>query len=419
MKRRSFLMFIVCALSAVIMAFSLIGCAVEPRSAADVIPESIGKPEGLWLYRGNVRMRTDGSQAENILSDIQINDVSYSKDDYSVCKSAYLAEEHVVFYIVELSDNARHIVRYDYKNKTTSHVYDISDIAEDDLCIQYSDEYYYVSDSQNERGLLFSSTGELLCDSIYGVLNGDLLHDGINNGLAHYTFTWYKNGKVHSVESKVAGVAFSCRDMVYYNDYCYFLDARLPRVVDAVGGKLSDLNIKADDKSAAVFVEDYYEYGGHLYLLTLHYEDDLHIYRLFDVYGSEARLVYNFGNGSHGGAKMKVNGSMMYFSLPYDGRHVKYFSYNAATDKIKRVFSKDYTKGSSTQSASRTDIKKRVGEYTFYVDSIGYDDQPNMMGTSYTKTCYYLMREHKGKSEIMQYSLNGNGGKFFDDICNF
>ena len=51
--------------------------SVEPRYESEVIPDSLGAPEGLWLYKGNLRSRTDGTEEEALLTSLSVGETEY------------------------------------------------------------------------------------------------------------------------------------------------------------------------------------------------------------------------------------------------------------------------------------------------------------------------------------------------------
>ena len=45
----------------------------EPTTREDVIPETLGEREGLYLYYNNYRSFTDGTQTERLVNDITVD----------------------------------------------------------------------------------------------------------------------------------------------------------------------------------------------------------------------------------------------------------------------------------------------------------------------------------------------------------
>ena len=68
----------------------LAACAVEPRSEIDVIPDTLGTSEGLWLYKGNMRSRTDGMEEEKLLTSLTVGEEEYGAEDFTVVSYKYV-----------------------------------------------------------------------------------------------------------------------------------------------------------------------------------------------------------------------------------------------------------------------------------------------------------------------------------------
>ena len=76
--------------------------SVEPRSVAEVIPASLGEEEGLWLYKGNTRPRTDGTEEETLLTSVTVGETEYGEEDYKIIRYKYVSGTFEIFYILQI-----------------------------------------------------------------------------------------------------------------------------------------------------------------------------------------------------------------------------------------------------------------------------------------------------------------------------
>ena len=399
--------------------------SVEPRSEADVIPESLGTAEGLWLYRGNTRSLSDGTGEETLLTSVTVEETEYGEEDFEIITYKYLRDTYEIFYIISVDGQYR-VYHYNYLTKASS-----------DLCaltpaeraynyqIEVSSSLVFIYNTGTDYGVILSRTAQLLCENFFrGTLDGNIVYY-----ISGSNFTYFKDGALHEVP-----LAASYPSSSYHRNGNY---------VYLFGASACGINLETEkcfpisainDIGSEVHYADLYCKGGDYYVMTINYirrddDDTEHSTRLFHVSGETSKLIYEFGNAPYG-MRMGIDGDLIYLTQygPRDWQ-AKYFVYNTNTEEIKRVSKKKGGKGKTPEELRKQEeAKKRednskselsVGEYTFYVTSLGYDDEPGMFGRVYTKTCYYLMREYGGVSVVMQYSLNENRGHFYDDIREF
>ena len=397
---------------------------VEPRSEADVIPETLGEAEGLWLYRGNTRSRTDGTEKETLLTSVTVDDTEYSEEEFKIVTYQYVRDTHEIFYVLIIGKQYR-AYHYNYLTKESSDLCALSiEERQYDYRIAVSSSLVYIYNTSTANSPIFSPTAQLLYENFEGgTLDGDIVYRVSNDA-----FTYFKDGVMHQVQ---LDMSFKSSDYHRYGKYVYFFGA------SAYGINLETeeyFPFTAINAIGKVYFSDIYCKEGVYYFMTVNYiardDETKHVTRLFKASGETAQLIYEFGDAPHG-MRMGIDGDQIYITQ-YGSRprQTKYFVYATNTGKINTAPRSSAEKGKTPEVLKREEeAAKReenlkaelsVGEFTFYVTSIGYDDEPGMFGGSfYTKTCYYLMRDYNGKSEVLQYSLNENRGYFYDDIQEF
>ena len=394
--------------------------SVEPRYESEVIPDSLGAPEGLWLYKGNLRSRTDGTEEEALLTSLTVGETEYGAEDFKIVSYQYISGTYEVFYIIQIESDCR-LCHYNYFTKESSDLYDLPDTEDpQDYKIKVSNSLVYVvNEGYPHFGVIFSRTAELLHENFYGELDGDCVYANKNN-----TFEYYiKGGEKHAVP---------------FDDLSYEVYQRCGKYVYLFGSKTYAINLETEEcTELSLFnaesdmeyrFEDFYCVDGSLFVIILFYrrnsDNDDRIYKFIRVTGGSAAVAYDFGDVPNG-VTMLINGSTIYLVKGDMGRWwTKYYAYDCKTGTTKKVSQKTVKSGKSTdelkKEAAATEKELVVGEYSFYVTSIGYDRQSGFMTSYYAKTCYYLMRRYGSQEEeVMQYSLDKNNGYFFDDIREF
>lgn len=410
---------VVSVLAILMPALFCVACSVAPRTEADVIPESMGEAEGLYLYRGNERSLTDGSEKEKLLISVTVGENTYGEDEFIIHSYRYVSETFEIFYLVEVGGEYR-VYHYNYLSKTSGDVCAVPTPENpQDYKFKVSDTLVYLYNNRTAKGVLFSRNAKLLYEGFpLGILDSDLLYDDTEDEI----FRWFMNGEYREV-SLLAGDYV--RESLRLGNYMYLLGKIGVYAVSLNTGEAAPLN-GFDWNEQFIHSDGVYERDGSLYLLLKRTYDTtnerLYAKRFYVFSGNNARLIYDFGDDNYS-AEMRVNGEKIFFRKS-DQQGVKYYGYNTVTGEFRRV-----ARGALRGSVSPDELNKEektepeeltVGSYTFYVTSMGYDDEPDyfMGGSHYTKTCYYLMRRYGGKEEVMQYNLHGSG-YFFDDIREF
>lgn len=385
--------------------------SVEPRSVAEVIPASLGEAEGLWLYKGNTRTRTDGTEEEALLTSITVDETEYGEEDFKIIRYKYVRGTFEIFYIVQIEKDIR-LYHYNYFTKASSDLYDLPDVENpSEYSIQVSNSLVYVSNKN--YGVVFSRTAQLLYENFHGTLDGEIVYRIAGNDFEYYI----KDGEKHVVS---LGGFVNQNDFVKNGKYAYIFGSSVIAVNLETGEKatLSAFETESGNFHGA----DSYVTGGSLYVLAncirnRDTDDEERLYRFIRIKGTQTETIYDFGDVPYD-VEMLVDGSTIYLvkNARY-ARKTKYYSYDSKTGETDTVSKKTAKQGKSTDALKREQAEKTeeitVGGYTFFVTSIGYDDR----GVFYDKTCYYLMRKCGDLEEVMQYSLDMNRGYFYDDIC--
>lgn len=407
LKKISFLILSVLAAAATVLPFT--ACATE-KELEDILPKKYGESEGLYLYRGNVKSRTDGSEKQPVLQNVELDGETYGKEDFKVTDYAYATAVNKIFFT--LTANRQEILYlYDYKAGTGEKLY-----AADSLEIAASDKYAYVTDDKNEKSFLYSlADGTLVCDEIYGTLGGDLLYkrDVVYDETEEEwkdRFSYFYGDSVKEAFSEQNRL--DLRYLYQYENYVYFLSYTSPCVINLDDGTVNDLNFEHGVPR---------NYDTHLctdglYTLTTRYVENgdktQTLYTLYKLSGGQAETDYEFGNNLYGNTMLAVQGTL-YFHMR-TSRNTYTYRYDAKKKNLRRLSSLPKEQPSRTQELS-------VGGYKFYVENKRYNEY-QFAGylpipiPSY-KWCYFLYREKDGKTDIMQYSTESR--KLFDDICEF
>lgn len=407
---------VLCAL----FAFALGGCVF--RTEKEVIPTKFGKPEGLYLYAGNRRMNTDGSDGEDVLTTVEIDGQTYQSGEFTVSHvSSYIPEKHLAYFIIDLNEN-RYVYLYDYLEKTGK----VADTLPYGESIEYSSSKTHFFVRTESVNILYSAEG-VLYEDFDGTLKDDLLYS-IDDGTK---FEWVYNGKYHYVKSE-RDRYFIEKYMHKSGKYVYFYrsDARYKGFtsVDLETGEyyrpplLNDEQtfpyddsfwLNGDEKECCHLAD------GSLYLLLIFVEDTSdgdskwHTY-LYKVTGGEVTVEYYFKNPRYGSYILGTNENYIYVAAKYNGRAFNtYYSYDKRSGKTKKV-----SRPSGNEFSERRDNYIRVGKYEFFTETVEYRiPDSNQMFGSRVGRCHYLYRKANLKKEIMRYSLDSND--FYDDICTF
>ena len=414
---KKFLKIIFSILFVVLTLVAACGCNLPSKE--DVTPTELGAPEGLYLYNGNYRSLTDGSNVERLIDIVQLGGTEYAASEYSVEKHAYIRIAHKCYFVLS-TENERWVYLFDYKEKSGRAVCSLP--HDESIYVATSSNcYFYVeTDSVN---LLFDAEGNMLCDKINGLFDDDLLY-----AVDEYerAYEWFYNGKYHRVDVKDAWF-FDMRDYHRFGGYVYFLKSTETIVIDLDTGVMTMSELLNDKENFPYNNKQYHLHGerneytyyadGTLYLLAVYYNDipnddssEWHTY-LYGIKDGEATMLHYFGNPRWGCSIIGVESGNIYLEAGYNGRTSTHYKYNiesGRTNKVRKV--PDFKKSSTPSNYIK------VGEYEFFTESVQYTVPDGFLGFRF-ESCVYMWRRKGKDKEIMQYSFAS--GKFYDDICEF
>ena len=387
------------ALSAILALGTLFGLTAC-RDMEDCIPETLGQAEGLYLYYNNYRSLTDGTQTETLLSEITVDGVTYTREEFTIdCLEYVTATKEIVYsllYTTEEGEEKYCIWHYNYDTKesglvmhSTSHAY-----------ITVSDSYVFIKFGSGyfPQGVLLDSHLNIIEDSFQGIyiLHGDCLYKEpyYNYG----KFTWWKDGNFYEIETQKKEISSS----EYYitGDYAYVFYDNI----------LYLINLNTGESKTHTFPEGeilkewhgFYQNGDTLYCITTSQitETDLKYFpletgcKLYRMQGEEISLVYEFKKSY----QMEFDGcNERYLNFAIEEYHSNFFGdKNEKSHGYYDLEKNKFVKGKTKKIEQATENFK-IGEYEFYTDSVKYGA---LMGHSY---CYYLHRITNGKDEILQY----------------
>lgn len=394
----------------------------EPTTREDVIPETLGEREGLYLYYNNYRSFTDGTQTERLVNDITVDGVTYTADEYYVAQAKYVTNKKEIIYsiIAEKYDEYKFFLwHYNYDTKESGLIRTFTN----QISISISEQYIFArsrdpyTDTYLE-GVLYDHDLNFVQDKLGEYqLKNDMLYsyDGL--------FKWYKNGKFFQVA--ISGAKSWPNQLTFNGSYAYIFPENCIYAINLDTGEYTKTNYN-NGESIFVHSNGYGKAvtsGENLYSISytkltegkwekfpLH--TGCYLWRMNKL---KAERIYTFP--SH----LEVD-----FSRDFDDKHL-----NLKTNfAFKLVFEKNVTEQSGIAyfdvRQNRIILNKhkeipkekeenfRIGEYEFYVD---YDTYGALF---FPDKCYYLHRVKDGKDEILQYFFEEDpydlNPLIFDDI---
>ncbi|MCH5158445.1 MAG: hypothetical protein J1F33_04510 [Clostridiales bacterium] len=401
---------------AIFIAVISILCGCRPPE--DMIPKEFGKPEGLWIYKSNERMRTDGSEREAMFSEIELDGETVT--EFEVDAYSYCVEEDKVFFSI-MYEKGYCLYLFDYIDKRGEVLW--SDEYRFSFCP--SDEFMYVETVDSAR--LYLRDGTLVSTEIE---NGFSACDTVLCRVDGTELIWLRKDGRHS--AKLSPDALNAFNRYWWDSFVR--DNKLC----FIGGQIGYLFIIDLDRNVLTHIPfeseralERIRLDGADYFLTCD------IARKPHTAGNDGDYynfcLYEFKNGELGLACTFPKEAEVSFADCGDG-YINFLCNRAQTwgeDKngniievTKRRYNwRTYNYCVSTGKLIRGlksiahDKEKNAfvcGEYSFWVT---FDTRGGLMSVTY---CYYLNRRYGNKVEIMQYSLQGelgyNYGRFFDDI---
>ena len=395
----------------------------EPTTREDVIPETLGEREGLYLYYNNYRSFTDGTQTERLVNDITVDGVTYTTDEYYVEQAKYVTNKKEIIYSItaEKYDEYKFFLwHYNYDTKESGLIRTFAN----HIIISISEQYIFAQ-SRDPRtntyleGVLYDTNLNVVEDELSGYqLYKDMLYNVVEPSLI---FKWYKNGKFFKITTSDI---FWLDNIVIRNNYAYLFPKSCIYLIDLNTGEYSIINYSSNESLLSCTI-DYYQTdtsGNNVYCISytkltegkwekfpLH--TGCYLWRMNKL---NAERIYTFP--SH----LEVE-----FSTDFDDNHinldttyaVKYpFDNNVTEKRGSAYFDVENNKYimNKRMEIPKEEKKFCVGEYEFYVD---YDTYGALL---FPDKCYYLHRVKDGKDEILQYFFEEDpydlNPLMFDDI---
>lgn len=398
-----------------LFCFILSGCNI---SFEDYIPKKFGAPEGLYLYNGNIRSFTDGSEQTEILNEITLNENVYTSDDFEINSIAYMTETHEIFYSVCVDEKCL-VWHVNYKSKVSEFLYEF---PEGERASLDANDYYVLAESKS-TGILFDKNAEIIDDTFYGfTLDKDVLYKIVGN-----TFEFWKDGKVNKVDIQFQ-LSPASYNTFYLGNYFYLFGYEKAVSVSLTNGATNFFDSAEYAKSDKVYPYRYAAMDNALYFVlrgnynTL-WKAENGKFEVVHTYSDENCPQSNKGDRTYEEADLIIknygNGIINFrYSCCWRGNgehwyHDHYFYYDAESGEVKE--------------GSKAVINERkvliIGDYSFYITDSYYGHPLYGSFAGETGCFYYLNREKDGVKEIMQYkyvsSSSNETGKMYDDICEF
>ncbi len=438
-----------------VCAFSLSACEERPTKE-EVTPAVLGGHEGLWLYRGNTRSRTDGSEREMLMKSVTVGDKEYATEDVIIRDLYYATSAHKIFFVLSVTNveneaasdvesaEEHFLYLFDYELKTGKYICPLA-APETDIEIDNKNNKAYVENAAEK--FLFDLEGNLLYTTHESVPYEQVYNYGLcgySSGVfySYYRFVhwveveenqfepeynyyieWWEDGKTHVLETQSSFYASKAK--VTKTHLYFWADRKITSInlktETVLEYDFNDINYPAADyvRATGSIMEIYYA-DDSVYVLSLAYlyknDEDYDNKYYFTKISDEACIVVETVNvaGNYGSEMHAYDGSL-YIRICTNGHgYNKYYRYDMKSGQWNRITKNNYHGADSGENYS-TSHKKIVGEYEFYVTSREYGYSGFMWGPE--GYCYYLNREYKGETEIIQYSFENS--YFYDDICAF
>lgn len=396
--------------------------------------------DGIWLYSGNYRFRSDLSEREELVAAIEIGDEVYDDLDVTYCEYAgddvymcatYLFNGGAGLADTESIDDSEGnrqepkggcLIRYDIGDKTAEVVYDggaehpvISVLHYNKnnsgflLCCENEnseDEYIIVENGKLARVCDFSFSGSeksrlIFTDSSIVCFSGKFLQ----------SMSWYDSDwtYTHALDAEITDAEYAGGDIVYLYPRTAFI-AKTGRgydwafvrqglyVYDAAGGKLQCLAAASEEQSADIDVETGYYITGSLGIHGINGEyvgfADNYALMHFDTETFTSKFVCDFSAPDADWKFKRVcieNGYLIFEGRDCDVDYNKRAYYNITSNSFvlfPPLLPKERPKGSTGN-----------GEYYFY-----YNYYPGGLMSSAGWTALHRVHIESGKDDVMWVS---------------
>lgn len=396
------------------MLFTFCGCS----SIEDLIPKEFGKSEGLWLYKSNERMRTDGSEREALFDTIELDGQTVA--DFSVSTYCYCVDEDKIFFSLKL-ETGYCLYLFDYMDRSGEALW----TQKYDYILCLSDDYMYVRGDDCAR--LYLHDGTLVSTEV-GV--DYVCNDGLLCAVDGNELTWLNKDGAHTVELTPEARSvydYSRWDSFIRDNKLCFIGRRGEGifVIDLERDALTDIPYEGERSTDRITLD------GADYILTCDIarkphtagnDGDYYNFRMYELKDGKLNLACAFPKeavvdiADYGDGYINFRcGRAQTWGEDKNGKTVE------LTRRIYNWRNYNYciSDGKLNSGLKKIEADKEkdsfvCGEYSFFVTHATRGD---LMSVTY---CYYLNRRHGDKVETMQYSLQGkdgyNRGHFFDDI---
>lgn len=373
-----------------------------------------GTSDGLWLYKGNERMRTDGSERDRILKEIELDGVLCGEEDYTVLQTVYCTDGGVIFYELQKGDDS-FLYLYDYVNKEGQQF----GVSYKSMKIKTSDTYVYVTGTTDDReyfgktDVLFQRDGTFVT---YVEKNGfhpfgfsldeDVLWGHYYNSLDFsLEVDWWRAGEWHTMSFPQFVhedyYNFWERYIHYASPYAYFVGKTSAYALNFATGGLSYEPFVGEMRNTTFIEDECYILTSNNLLNNKPY--DCRLYRWKNGHPVscmefEADEVVSLGSGVLTKDGIVVN--LSFGIKPTD--NWTYHHYSTADDKVYE---------GHVQKKVKYEIEKfKVGKYTFYRETTY---RPGVAITD------FYSKKGLTKRKLQTLTDNYNPHKladFFDDI---
>lgn len=399
------------------LLFSTVSCV---KTREELTPESMGEAEGLYLYVGNYRSLTDGSQREEILKEVVVEGQTYSSDEFEINNIEYVQEKKNIFYLIEIPKDDNYIyvfLKYDYDEKESL----IIDVFYYGMDLYRSNYYIYLRGERKGQkcGQLYDLDGNLIATELLDYY----LHDDILIKPFGGILYWWKDGKNFKFLK-------ASSNYFYHKDYLYIFGVGVIYICNASTGETVEHALTSTEKylsSAETYKEGWTTESEDFFVITYSKISELRGRKsftgckLYKLNGASLTFLHLFDPDYEVRFKQAATEERASIVLeeivPYGKDSVdfrqKYAYLNKKTGKVHS----DFLLSSVIETEKTIFRDLTVGEYRFYVTRVSSN---HIMFAYY---CYYLHREHNGKDEIINYWMPEEDEYrefnlvLFDDIC--
>lgn len=411
---KKFVVKILSAMLIVSACLSFGGC----KDKEDCIPEKLGQTEGLYLYYNNYRSLTDGTQTETLVSEITVDGVTYTDEQFRIEDVEYVTSQKEIVYSIAYPQEeewAYCIWHYNYDTKESGLVMKANTFSniqsnENYVCITFGYAY-------TPNVVLLDMDLQVVEDSFVGmyVFQYDYVYKQPYYNVGK--FEWWKDGKFYEIQTPKKQIEGFCTYTTA--DYAYSFYDNVLYLIDLNTGEY-----KTHTFPQSEVLKEWHgirQIGDKVYCITTSQitQTDLEYFpletgcKLYCMQGLNISHVYTFKEEY----QMEFNSNNERY-LNFDIEQFKtYLLKESKTEKFHGYYDlqeNKFIKG-KTKEVEKANENFKIGEYEFYTSNVKYGP---LMGNY---RCYYLHRITNGKDEILQYHFDESNGQalnpvLFEDI---